>query len=441
MSGLSEATLPAAAAEQRPAGTPSQRAWPTRTLLAAWTLLGVGVSVHDGEWSPWGLATVLAGFALLLAVVASGGTPTAPTRRELAVPLLASLVAAVVHPAYRLMHVRGTGIVVVDVLAAAAVAGALLTLLSRRNEKAWIVAAAVAVGAGIATIVAAVNPHIDVWFLLQQSSDGLRHGENMYRQHWQHSHGLRAVYPYLPVTTVLLAPFRWLTGDVRAGLLLATLLTSLQLRRWAPAAPAAVALLVFTQPHWVFLIDQSWTEPMLLALITAAMFSVERGRPGIAVVALAAAVASKQHMVLLLPLFALWPAFGLRRTLYATGLAALAVLPWVVWSPHDFWHDAVTANLALGELKRALCIPTLLLRHGITVGFWFPLLVLVVCYAVALVRAPRNVTGLALASALVLWGLDIANKQSFFNHYTLPLGLIVVALTAASVHVPKPRQP
>ena len=28
--------------------------------------------------------------------------------------------------------------------------------------------------------------------------------------------------------------------------------------------------------------------------------------------------------------------------------------------------------------------------------------------------------------------LDLANKQSFFNHYTLPLGLLVVALAAGS---------
>jgi hypothetical protein len=37
-----------------------------------------------------------------------------------------------------------------------------------------------------------------------------------------------------------------------------------------------------------------------------------------------------------------------------------------------------------------------------------------------------------LSSALVLLALDLANKQSFFNHYTLPLGLLVLALVAGS---------
>jgi uncharacterized membrane protein len=190
-------------------------------------------------------------------------------------------------------------------------------------------------------------------------------------------------------------------------------------------------LLVLVHPHWAFLIDQSWTEPLLLFLLCAAVVATERGRPVVAVLALAAALATKQHIVVLLPLFALWPAFGWRRTLLSAGVAVVAVLPWVIAGPTDFWHDAVHANLALGVIPRALCVPSFLFRHGITVGFWFPLAALVAAY-VASLRAPRTAAGLASGSALVLWTIDATNKQSFFNHYTLPLGLVVLALTAAS---------
>jgi len=441
MSGLSEATLPAqnsttespAASPPGPAapGRPTP-AWPTVLTLAAWTLIGLGISAHDGEWSPWGLAALVLAFAMLLAVAASARTVWVPNRQMLSVPVAVCLVAAVAHPAYRLMHVRGAGIVAVDVLAAGTVAVALATLLLRSQSRGWWLGAAAAAATGIVTIVVVPNPHIDVWYLLQQSSDGLRRGQDMYRQHWQHSHGLQAIYPYLPWTTVLLAPFRWLASDVRAGLLLATLVTSWQVRRLAPAAPAALALLLVVHPHWVFLIDQSWTEPLVLVLLTASLLAISRGRPGLAVIALAGALACKQHVALLLPLFAVWPSFGLRRAVQSAGLAFVAVMPWLVWSPHQFWHDAVKANLDLGVIPRALCIPSLLLRHNIEVGFWFTLLVLGAAYAVVLLRVQRSTSGLALGSALVLLALDLANKQSFFNHYTLPLGLLVVALAAAS---------
>src|SRR3954470_1680046 len=438
MSGLSEATL----AAPEPAGSPVEsaqpnlaaptRVWPTVVTLLAWTLIGLGISAHDGEWSPWGLAALLIAFAMLLAVAASARAVGVPNRRMLSLPVAVCLVAALAHPAYRLMHVRGAGIVAVDVLDAVTVAIALATLLLPNQRRSWWLGAAAAAATGIVTIVVVPDPHIDVWYLLQQSSDGLRHGQDMYRQHWQHSHGLQAIYPYLPWTTVLLAPFRWLTTDVRAGLLLATLITSWQGRRLAPAAPAALALLVLIHPHWIFLIDQSWTEPLVLVLLTAALLAISRGRPGLAIVALAAALACKQHVVLLLPLFAIWPSFGLRRTAQSAALAFVAVLPWLVWSPHQFWHDAVKANLDLGVIPRALCIPSLLLRHDIEVGFWFTLLVLGAAYAVVLLRVQRSTSGLALGSALVLLALDLANKQSFFNHYTLPLGLLVVALAAAA---------
>jgi hypothetical protein len=449
MSGLSEAIRPSRAhgPQSPPAGRPADPTLAaatdrpaTRALIAAWTLIGLGIGAHDGEWSAWGLAALLLAFVLLLAVAASGRPVGAPERRDLGAALAVSLVAACVHPAYRLMHVRGAGVVAIDVLAAVTVAAAAASLVlragggARQNarQRAWWTVAGLAAATGIVTIVVVPDPHIDVWYLLQQSSDGLLHGQDMYRQHWAHSHGLQAIYPYLPWTTVLLAPFRWLTTDVRAGLLLASLLTSWQLRRLAPLAPPALALLVLTHPHWAFLVDQSWTEPLLLVLLTAAVLAVSRGRPGLAVLALAGALACKQHVVLLLPLFAAWPAFGLRRTAQSAALAFAAVLPWLVWSPHQFWHDAVKANLDLGVIPRALCVPSLLLRHGIEVGFWFTVLALAVTYAVALVRVPRTASGVALGSALVLLALDLTNKQSFFNHYTLPLGLLVVALAAGS---------
>ena len=404
----------------------------TRLVVLAWCLLSVGASAHEGEYTLPGLVCVVAGLVLLAAVVAGGMVPRRPTRAELAVAVAVSLVSALAHPVDRLMHTGGGDLAAIQVLAAVTVAATAVTLRwQRRANVAWAVCAGLALATGCVVVAVVTDPKIDVWYLLQQSSSGLLSGDDMYRQHWAHSHGLQAVYPYLPMSTVLLAPFRWIAGDVRVGLLLASVGTSALLRRLAPAAPVALSLLVLVHPHWAFLIDQSWTEPLLLFLLCAAVLATERGRPWLAVVALAAALAAKQHVVLLLPLFALWPAFGWRRTLAAAALAAAAVAPWVIAGPAGFWHDAVHANLVLGVIPRALCVPSFLLRHGITVGFWFPLLGLLGSYAACL-RAPRTAAGLALGSALVLWTVDATNKQSFFNHYTLPLGLLVLALTAAS---------
>lgn len=420
-----------------PAAPSAFPGWPrpsaTPVLLAGWSLVTVGIAWRQGEWSNPGFGLVLAGFLAVVVALVARWPLEAPSPRALAVPLAVAFGAAVLHPPHRLMHASGGGLIAIDVLGAVTAAAAAATLLPRLRGRpgAWAVPAALAAVTGLVTIAVVRDPHIDVWYLLQQSSDGLLQGKDMYRQHWVHSHGLQAVYPYLPLTTVLLAPFRWLLGDVRIGLLLASLLTSYAVRRAAPAVAAGLPLLVLVQPHWPFLIDQSWTEPLVLALLAAALVALASDRPGWAVVALAAALACKQHVALLLPLFAVWPGFGWRRTVASGALAGVAVLPWFVAGPRDMWHDAVHANLALGVLRRALCLPSLLDRLGWTVGFWLLLAALALAYAAVLTRAPRTPAGLALGSGVVLLTVCLANKQSFFNHYTLAVGLLVVAVGLA----------
>ncbi|MBV9099069.1 MAG: hypothetical protein JO079_13525, partial [Frankiaceae bacterium] len=57
----------------------------TRLVVAAWCLLAVGASAHEGEYTLPGLVCVVIGLGLLFAVVASGMAPRRPTQAELGV--------------------------------------------------------------------------------------------------------------------------------------------------------------------------------------------------------------------------------------------------------------------------------------------------------------------------------------------------------------------
>jgi hypothetical protein len=408
----------------------------TAAVLIAWCLLAVGDSARAGYYSTFGLACIVAGFLIVLAVVATRTPLVVPDRAVLVVPMLVCVTVAVVNPSRRFLYITGADLRAIYLLSVVTACVAAMSLLAdgdRWRRASWAAVLVLAAATGIVTIVLISNPGIDVWDLLQQSSTGLLHGDDMYRQHWAHSTGLQTVYPYLPGTTLLLAPFRWLFGDVRYGLLAASLFGAWLVRRYgAPDAPPALAALLIVLPDWVYLINRSWTEPLLIAALAAAVLSLQRGKTGRTIVALAVALACKQHIIFLLPLFAVWPSFGLRRTLASCGLAFLAVLPWIIAGPRDIWHDAVHANLALGVQTRALNLQGMFLRHGVTVGSWFLLVVLVGAYALVLWRVPRTASGLALGGAVVIWAFDLANTQTFFNHYMLPLGLLVIALAAAA---------
>ncbi len=110
------------------------------------------------------------------------------------------------------------------------VAGALAQRAPADGPGAWwrcaprcpLAAGATAVLAYAACVTTAVisspRPRIDVWVTLQQAADGMLRGENFYAMTWVGSPGIKDAFTYLPWTEVLLAPGRWLFGDVRWAL-------------------------------------------------------------------------------------------------------------------------------------------------------------------------------------------------------------------------------
>ncbi len=461
-------------------------------ILVGWCAVAGGIAAKDGRYGAWALSSVLVGFAaVILAVVVVAGTAgpaadagtasTAVAVRPrgwfgawLLVAVMIGVVPLVRRPRYYAVGRFATVADVLAILAGLLAAGSILVMLHRaaRGRRIgrephqgrgrldvlaspwvfWLVLA-LACAAGVATIRAVPTPRIDVFHLLQVSTAGLPHGADMYRQQWAPSRaeypvdGLFDVYPYLPVTSVLLAPFRLLLGDVRYGLLLALAVAAVLIRAVAgagrapggraPAAPAVAALplLVVVFPESMYALQQSWTEPLLVACLAATVWASTSGRGRVAVVAFALALATKQHVVLLIPMAAGYPAFGPRRTAAAAVVAALLVAPWVVAGPRDFLDDAVWTNLHYEVLAHSLSLPGLASHFGVTLGFGLTAVALLGAYTAAW-RARGDATGFCLGAALVLLTLNLMNKQTFFNHYTLPMGLLVLAVAALAVDDP-----
>lgn len=431
-------------------------------LLFSWVGVAVGITLDDGRYSGIALAFVLVATVLTAVLVWWPARLLSFTSRPLAGQILAALgVMAttsliVVTPLiwHRRYGAGGELFVVSQIFSGLAALIAVVAIVrtgradrmgTRSHPRAWFGAVLLlAVAAGVTMLLSAAHPQIDVFYLLQGSTDGLWHGADMYRQQWAPSRasypsgGLFNVYPYLPWTSVLLAPFRLLFGDVRYGEILATVIAAVTVRSIARRAqtPAVLVmlapLLLVVLPKVTYAQQQAWTEPLLVALLAGMVWAVQCGRGVVAVLCFAVALASKQHVALLLPLAACWPAFGPRRTVAAAGTALLGVSPWILAGPADFWHDAVTTNLDYPVLNWGLDLPAAAARHGYQLGFGLTALALVAAYAAAIhgVRRRPDAWGFATGGALVLLVLDLTNKQSFFNHYTLPMGLLAIALAA-----------
>ncbi|MGL4175228.1 MAG: hypothetical protein ACRCSN_04050, partial [Dermatophilaceae bacterium] len=134
--------------------------------------------------------------------------------------LLGSVVLTLTVPSFS--YVRGGWLMAA--LAGLTVGGlACAALLLRGGRRAGITAFGVAVGThvgvGLAVILGDRAPRIDVWVVLQQGADALGRGDNVYTQQWVGSPGVQDLFPYLPWMGVLMAPGRWVAGDVRWALL------------------------------------------------------------------------------------------------------------------------------------------------------------------------------------------------------------------------------
>jgi hypothetical protein len=339
-----------------------------------------------------------------------------------------------------LAHVMAAGCV----LAAAALA-------LPDGRRSWTGGRAAAAGVAVLTFVVVTAtaivldpaPRIDVWVTLQQAADGLADGQNMYTMTWHDSPGIQDAFTYLPWTAVLLAPGRWLVGDVRWALLLLSLvalactaaLGNRGPRRWTSSTALTAVTLLALAPGTITQSEQAWTEPMLLTALAAWALLVRRGHAWWAVVPLALGCASKQHLAVLLPVLACWQAFGLRRVVATAGLSGVLVLPWFLANPAAMWHDTVSLLVGFHPIRFANTL-YIAARHelGWSPPFWLTGLVvlgLLVTTCLVVRRRQPPLTELLGWLALVLLVATLVNKQGFYNQYWLVGALVALGVAAS----------
>jgi len=319
------------------------------------------------------------------------------------------------------------------------------------------------------------RPHIDVWVTLQQGSEGLFHGKDLYTQHWVGSPGMKNEFTYLPWTAVLVAPAWLVAHDVRWALIactglcagIALALTGAGPRAWwrpgrsliaedlprtpragtadeqavdpRPAVPGptpagaghGAAALLLLLPGTCTQVEQAWTEPLLLACLSLWAWAVHRGRSRTAVLALGLGLACKQHLVLVLVLAAAWRRFGVRKAAASALVAGVLVLPWVIASPGDMWHDTVSVLVNFPPIRFADTLYLLAMHEfGWQPPFWLTgAVVLAVLGTSCRALRHRDVDAVAVLRwiAFVLLVANLVNKQAFYNQYWLSIALVVMS--------------
>ncbi len=192
----------------------------------------------------------------------------------------------------------------------------------------------------------------------------------------------------------------------------------------------AAALFLFT-PRGFYVLEQSWTEPLVLLALSLIVFIAVR-IPRLLPYLYGLLLAMKQYLPLTLPaVVLLW---GHERRLrflgLALGIAAAITVPFFWWNPHDFvrslitvqWHAPLRSDsLSLFGGGAAISPPPAWLCFG----------ALYTICAIGLARLPRTPAAFAaLLGATQLFFL-LVNKQAFCNYYYMSLGAFWIALGVA----------
>ena len=406
------------------------------------------------------IVAALTAATLALALWQWAGWRVSLHRPALVVMLAGSALATLAVPLFSYLAPTGLAIAT-TVLVVVPLACAIL-LCANTIRAHWAAGVVAVTGYAVAAAVAVISsprPRIDVWVTLQQAADGLGRGENFYAMNWSGSPGIQDAFTYLPWTAVLLAPGRWVFGDVRWALAFWTLVAvagvwllargaatrhtrdgeagsagAIERASWVWTAAAVSGLLVLA-PGTLTQLDQAWTEPLLLAGLVWWAVLVQRGQAWWAVIPLALACASKQHLALLLPVLLLWQPFGWRRSVATGALTGVLIAPWFLASPPDFVHDTISLLVGFHPIKFANTLYLLALNtFGVTLPFAVTGVAVLgtlaaVCWTVW--RRQPALADVLRWLALVLLVANLVNKQAFYNQFWLVGSLVVVSLALA----------
>jgi hypothetical protein len=384
----------------------------------------------------------------------SGEKASAPiepgVRRFLAVALVASCVIHVVFPpGMYLDPAHPPAFRVLAAIAAVVAASYLAPLPAAVARWRFPLAAVCFVAMGCIVLLASPSPTIDVWWFQQGAARAILHGQNPYAVTYPNPYdnatlygpgmldasGRVVVFPYPPLTFLLGAPALLLFHDVRVMMLAAMILAA-----WAPRhfgkreIPELTALLVLLQPTTFFVLEQSWTEPLVLAAFGGTVLAIRmqgQGPRGAGAVGVAGGVlaATKQYSPILvaplafaLPRGARWRAIGI-----AAGVTLATLLPFVLWDPGEFWRDVAVMQVQQPFRMDALSwlVPIAVALQSPPSASWGFLGA--GALLVVLLRPGASLAQVARVIAAAFLTLVLFNKQAFCNYYWLAVGLLLFA--------------
>jgi hypothetical protein len=301
----------------------------------------------------------------------------------------------------------------------------------------------------VAVLFASPAPHIDVFVSSTHAADEFLAGRNPYLAEYvdiyEGRYGYTPAYVYWPVVLFLQAPSRLIFGDIRMASVLADcvtwLIAWLLLRRQGgtPRGVSAWLLAWFTFPVQLFVLEQSWMDPILVALVTVTVFCLVRERWLWSAIAVGIGLATKQYFAVFAALWGIWvvrrcgfPA-AVRLGLWSASVFGLLLAPFLLSDAEAFLRMTVYGLLNEPFRPDSFSLLAHFYRTRGPASSWYylpGLIALAVCSVRIWSRPASAATTreLARGTFLVFTCVFLFGKQAFCNYYTFAAFFLWLAL-------------
>lgn len=409
-------------------------------LLPAWAVCAGAQHVVRGRYALVAILLQVLGFAVFLC--GRRGTDRLPTLENLLAGTAAALclLTALVPRLAYVARFRTHGVfLAVHLVAAVLLSAQLSPTLRRKVPHLLTIAGLLLVLARLLPPVISPVPHIDAWTLQQQAADFALHGLNPYAADYAQidppqRYGYVAHFGYLPLVLVLDVAGRTLLRDVRFAYALCDVATAWLLWRLvrprSEALGRALAVTFLAVPMGTFVVEQAWSEPLLLLCATLAVttWAGSDRRAGLGAGLL---LSAKQSNLLLAPLI-LAQGQPWRRLLWAALMALALLLPALLWNPQAFLQSTVLGLTGMPPRPDGFSLWTVAYRvwdvQLPVVWTILPVASLAVAsLAWAVRRDPVRTLGMTIAAC---WALYLTARQSFGNYHYFVSALLLVWLAA-----------
>lgn len=433
---------------------------PALLALAA-VLLGAALQRQNGFYDEVALAWLTAA----LVVTGLGTVGTGADRATIGATALVNLLTAGALAQFAALlleapaaHLRVPGPAELWPFQAGIVAAAALVVVGRLPvpvlARLWFPALLVLHAAlGVWVLTLSPDPPIDVVTVHREALAALARGDNPYAITFPNIYGsdtgfyapdmvegdrVGFGFPYPPLSLLLAAPGALLAGDYRYANLGAMTIAAAAIGYCVrtPAAGLAASIFLFT-PRAFFVLEQGWTEPLVVMLLAVAVFGAVRARPWLPL-ALGGLLVVKQYMALALP-FAFFlssesawrPRLGMLRR--AALVAAVCTAPFVVWDLAAFVRSVVTLQFYEPFREDSLSYLSLLQRRlGAPPPVWLGIPPVAAAAALVWWKGRWTPDGFAAGLGFVAFVAFAFGKKAFCNYYFFVIGALCVAAAALS---------